>query len=115
MVSSGSDFRFVNTLSAPITIKMKADGNDIIAEIYGVGRQTIKRRSEILETIPFETEYRESEDVQEGEEIVDSHGKEGLKSRGYLDYYENGKLVRSVQIRSDYYAPQKKVLLVSKQ
>ena len=115
MVSSGSDFRFVNTLSAPITIKMKADGNDIIAEIYGVGRQTIKRRSEILETIPFETEYRESEDVQEGEEIVDSHGKEGLKSRGYLDYYENGKLVRSVQIRSDYYAPQKKLILVSKQ
>ena len=115
MVSSGSDFRFVNTLSAPITIKMKADGKNIVAEIYGVGEPNIKRRSEILETIPFETEYRESEDVPEGEEIIDSTGKEGLKSRGYLDYYENGKLVRSVQIRSDFYAPQKRVILVSKQ
>lgn len=115
MVSSGSDFRFVNVLSAPIKIVMKADGKDIVAEIYGVGESNIKRRSETLETIPFDTEYRESEDVQEGEEIVDSQGKEGVKSRGYLDYYENGKLVRSVQIRSDYYAPQKKVILVSKQ
>ena len=114
MVSSGSDFRFVNTLSAPITIKMKADGNDIVAEIFGVGKTDVKRRSEILETIPCETEYRESEGLNEGEEIVDTTGKDGIKSQGFLDYYENGKLVRSILIRQDFYAPQKRVVLVPK-
>ena len=113
MVSSGSDFRFVNTLSAPITIKMKADGNDVVAEIYGVGNQTIKRRSEILETIPFEIEFREDENVSEGEEVVDSAGKNGIKSKGYLDYYKDGKLIDSVLIRKDFYAPQKRIVLKS--
>ena len=114
MVSSASDFRFVNTLSAPITIKMKADGKNLVAEIFGVGKRTIKRRSETLETIPFDTEYRESEDVKEGEEVVDSSGKDGIKSRGYLDFYENGNLVRSVLIRQDFYAPQKRIVLINK-
>ena len=114
MVSSGSDFRFVNTLSAPITIKMKADGNDLVAEIYGVDKTSIKRRSETVETIPFDTEYRESEEVPDGEEVVDSAGKKGVRSRGYLDFYENGKLVKSILIRSDFYAPQKRIILVNK-
>ena len=113
MVSSASDFRFVNTLSAPITIKMKADGNDLVAEIYGVDKSNIKRRSETIETIPFETEYRESEDVPAGEEVIDSSGKDGIKSKGYLDFYENGKLIKSVLIRNDYYAPQKRIILVN--
>ena len=115
MVSSGSDFRFVNTLSAPIKITMKADGSDIVAEIYGVGKQTIKRRSEIVETIPFEIEYREDATLAVNDEVVDSEGKEGVKSRGYLDYYENGELVKSELIRTDFYAPQKKIVLISKQ
>ncbi len=114
MVSSGSDFRFVNTLSAPITIKMKADGSDLVAEIYGVDKTVIKRRSETIETIPFETEYRESEDVPCGEEVVDSQGKDGVRSQGYLDFYENGKLVGSVLIRKDFYAPQKRIILINK-
>ena len=114
MVSSGSDFRFVNTLSAPITIKMKADGHDITAEIYGVDKYEIRRRSETIETIPYETEYRESDDIPFGDEVVDSSGKDGIKSRGYLDYFENGKLLKSVLIRTDFYAPQKRVILINK-
>ena len=114
MVSSESDFRFVNTLPAPITIKMKADGKDLVAEIYGVGKSNIKRRSETLETIPFDTEYRESADVSVGEEVVDSSGKDGVKSRGYLDFYEGGQLVKSVLIRQDFYAPQKRIILINK-
>ena len=114
MVSSASDFRFVNTLPAPITIKMKADGSDLVAEIYGVGSASIKRRSETLEVVPFDTEYRESADVNVGEEIVDSQGKDGIKSRGWLDFYENGKVVKSVLIRKDFYAPQKRIILINK-
>ncbi len=112
MVSSGSDFRFVNTLSAPIKIVMVANGRDITAEIYGVDKVTIKRRSLTIEQIPFETIEKESEDVPQGGEIVDTAGKNGIKSQGFLDYYEDGKLLKSVLIRTDYYAPQKRVILI---
>ena len=44
-------------------------------------------------------------------EVVDTYGKEGLKSQGYLDYYQNGKLAKSVLIRSDNYSPQKRIIL----
>lgn len=111
MVSTASDLRFVNTLSAPITIKMIADGKYLRAEIYGIAECSIRRRSETLTQIPFETVYIDDESLAEGEERVDSYGKNGLKSEGYLDYFENGSIVKSVLIRKDAYKPQKQVIL----
>lgn len=111
MVSSASDLRFVNTLAAPVTIKMTADGKYLKCEIYGVAGRQIRRRSEVLETIPNEIEYRDDAGIPLGKEVVDSIGHEGVKSRGYLEYFENGKMVASVLIRKDNYAPQKRVVL----
>lgn len=111
MVSTASDLRFVNTLSHPITIKMIADGKYLRAEIYGVASVSVRRRSETLETIPYPTEYREDPTIAFGEEKVDTYGKNGLRSEGWLDYFENGKLARSVLIRRDSYAPQKQIIL----
>lgn len=111
MVSSESDFRFVNTLSGKITLKVLTDGKYIRAEIYGYDDVSIRRRSETLATIPHETEYRDDATLPLGKEVVDSFGKNGLKSEGYLDYFENGKLVKSVRIRRDTYAPQKRIIL----
>lgn len=115
MVSSASDLRFVNTLSAPVTIKMRADGKYIRAEIYGVDFCNIQRRSQTLSTIPRPVEYIEDETLLPGEEKIDTYGKDGLTSAGYLDYYENGKVVKSVLIRKDSYKPQKRVVLRGKQ
>ncbi len=111
MVSSASDLRFVNTLSSPITLHMSANGKYLKAEIYGVDKTEIKRRSMTVCSIPFEIEYRDDATLEQGKEIVDVYGKEGLKSQGYLDYYQNGKLQKSVLIRSDAYAPQKRIIL----
>lgn len=110
MVSTASDLRFVNTLSAPITIRMSADGNYVRAQMYGVESFDIKRRSQTLEIIPFEIEYIEDDNLHEGEEIIDTYGKNGLRSQGFLDYYQNGKLVKSILVRQDYYAPQKRIV-----
>lgn len=112
MVSSESDFRFVNTLSGPITLKVKTDGKFIRAEIYGVDDVSIRRRSETVEKIPFETEYREDDTLPLGKEVIDTYGKDGLKSEGYLDFFENGKLIKSVRIRRDTYKPQKRIILI---
>lgn len=115
MVSSSSDLRFANTLSAPVTIKMSADGKYLRAEIYGVsGGFDIRRRSETLETIPKETEYLPDASLSPGEEVVDTWGKDGLKSEGWLEYFTDGELVRTVRIRRDTYKPQKRIILRGK-
>lgn len=111
MVSSASDLRFVNVSSSPVTIKMSADGKYLRAEMYGIETKTIKRRSQTVENLPFEIEYRDDESIEVGKEIIDTYGKEGLRSKGYLEYYENGKLVKTVLIRSDTYSPQKRIVL----
>ncbi len=111
MVSSASDLRFVNTLCAPVTLRMSANGKYLRAEIYGIGKFDIKRRSMTLGSIPFEVEYRDDDTLEQGKEVIDTYGKEGLKSQGWLDYYQNGKLAKSVLVRSDNYAPQKRIIL----
>ncbi|MCM1306876.1 MAG: VanW family protein [Bacteroides sp.] len=111
MVSSETDFRFVNTLSGKVTLKVLTDGKYIRAEIYGCDSASIRRRSETVETIPHETEYRDDDTLPLGEEVIDTYGKNGIKSEGYLDYFENGKLIKSVRIRKDFYKPQKRIIL----
>ncbi len=111
MVSTGSDLRFVNTLSAPVTIKMKTDGKYVRAEIYGVDDVSIRRVSKSIETIPHDVEYREDSTLNFGEEKIDVYGRDGLKSQGYLEYFKDGKLVETVLIRNDCYAPQNRIIL----
>lgn len=110
MVSSVSDLRFVNTSSYKITIRMSADGKYLKAQIFGFDSVNIRRRSETLEVIPFETEFRSDASLGVGEKRIDSYGKNGLRSEGYLDFFENGRVVKSVLIRRDRYLPQKRVI-----
>lgn len=111
MVSTASDLRFVNTLSSPVTIKMFADGKYLKAEMYGIESCTIRRRSQTIETLPFDVEYRDDATLKLGEEVVDTYGKAGLRSQGFLEYYQNGKLLKTVLIRKDTYFPQKRIVL----
>lgn len=111
MVSTASDLRFVNTLSSPVTIKMLADGKYLKAEMYGIESCTIRRRSQTIETLPFEVEYRNDATLKLGEEVIDTYGKAGLRSQGFLEYYQNGKLIKTVLIRKDTYFPQKRIVL----
>lgn len=111
MVSTASDLRFVNTLSSPVTIKMIADGKYLKAEMYGMESCTIRRRSQTIETLPFEVEYRDDATLKLGEEVIDTYGKAGLRSQGFLEYYQNGKLLKTVLIRKDTYFPQKRIVL----
>lgn len=111
MVSTASDLRFVNTLSSPVTIKMITDGKYLKAEMYGMESCTIRRRSQTIETLPFEVEYRDDATLKLGEEVIDTYGKAGLRSQGFLEYYQNGKLLKTVLIRKDTYFPQKRIVL----
>ncbi len=111
MVSSASDLRFANTLSAPVTIKMYADGRFLKCEIYGVAGRSVRRRYAITGTVPMETVYVDDDTLNIGEEKIDSFGQNGIKSVGYLEYFADGKMIDSIKIRTDSYAPQKRVIL----
>lgn len=113
MVSSASDLRFANTLSATVTLRMTADGKYLKAEIYGVkGEFDIRRRSETLRNIPKEVEYLPDPALPLGEERVDTWGRDGLVSEGWLEYFADGELVRTLRIRRDTYKPQNRIVMV---
>lgn len=111
MVSSQSDLRFANTLSAPVTIKMTADGKYLRAEMYGVrGDFDVRRVSRTLEVLPKDTEYVFDSALSPGEEVVDTRGMDGLKSEGWLEYYRDGVPVRTLRIRRDTYKPVTRII-----
>lgn len=87
MVSFGvSDLVFQNNTGGPIFITTFAGDSACGAYIYGLHSDiTIERRSEILER---------AEDTPE--DI-------NFKSKGFLEYYKNGSLIRTKNIRNDTY------------
>jgi hypothetical protein len=104
MVNEGSsNMRFVNTHESDIYIHATASSFSLTMEIYGrKGNYSIKRVSEVTEVIkapPLQ--------IVEGdcEQIIQSE-KAGLKSIGYLIYYdENGNVIATKKIRTDSYMP----------
>jgi len=113
-----SDLKFINTSELPVFIRAHADQNRATVEFYGTKLPyRIARRSEVVKTTPhpgWETlldlagKYRESAPYK-GEFHVETSPKDGLQSRGYLQYYKGNKLIKETRIRSDAYAPLKGV------
>ena len=111
MVSSESDLRFANILPAPITLRMYADGNYLRAEIRGVPSGiSVRRRSVTLETLPAKTTYIDDPTLPAGSETVESTGRNGLRSEGWLEFSRDGKALAAVRIRRDCYLPQTRVI-----
>jgi vancomycin resistance protein YoaR len=121
MVSTQSDLVFVNNTNYPVYILAKANEKSITFKIFGRSVNealTLNLRSHIIETKKC-NEFIEIIDVNnmlknnESEKILKTP-KCGYVSQGYIDYYKDGKLIRSVKIRDDVYAPQKGRKLVRK-
>ena len=114
MVNSGwADLRFENNTDNMIYIRAITTDNNIKIEIYGQPHgYTIKRRSQRLEEIPAPPEDIVDDPLFAGkvtyadEIFIISPSKAGLKSRAFLDYFNSdGSLAKTVDLRSDYYAP----------
>ncbi|MCL2371084.1 MAG: VanW family protein [Firmicutes bacterium] len=112
MVSSQCDLTFVNSGTMPVFIKCFAKGDRAIVEIYGTPLPyTIRPKSVVTgsvappqsdEIIDFEGRYTDG--LESGEKIPVKMEKDGLKSEGYLYYYNaRGELIKKVRIRRDIY------------
>lgn len=103
MVNTGSaDLIFYNQYAAPIAFLTSVSGEKVNVKIFGKKlseEQKIVRRSEIIEIIPPEERPDNPDETEQKPKL------NGYKSEGYLDYYESGRLVKSVKIRSDKYKP----------
>ncbi|MDD4290695.1 MAG: VanW family protein [Clostridia bacterium] len=121
MVNSGSaDLRIANTTNQPVYLLCEYVEGRITIRMYGEENPfDINRRSEVL-----------MEERAEVEIIVDTdnvyanllEGKsrhvliksiDALYSKSFLDYYLNGRLVKSVYLHSDYYYPRKGVVVLA--
>ena len=109
MVSSGQDFAFTNNTPYLVIIEGTADNEKVTFKIFSEQpkqKQKIVLRSEKIEEINLG--YELIEDVNnvlldgETEKII-QNSKIGYKSAGYIDIYENGKVIKSKKIRTDTY------------
>lgn len=123
MVSEGyADLVFKNNSDCPIFIKTICDDETATVEIYGKSLEQgkeIKTRSELVRIIPHsgdkiisDKEGKYSNQVlYKGEYYRLKYPKQGYESKGYLQYFENGKLVEEKEIRHDHYQPQMGIII----
>ncbi len=115
MVSWGySDLKFVNNSDGPVYIKAVTDNSKITVTIYGntlKPNQKIQPRAELVKTLPHlgdkvvaDVEGKYQDKIMfKGEYVREKYPYEGYESKSYLDFYEDGKVISSTQIRNDIY------------
>lgn len=123
MVSEGyADLVFKNTLDTPIYIKAYGTDNNAIVEIYGQPLEDgmeIKTRSQLVRVIPHGGDKIVTDKdgsyankvIYKGEYYRLKYPQEGYESKGFLQYYKNGKLIEEKEIRHDNYMPQNGVII----
>jgi len=113
MVNSGwADLRFTNDTGNMLYLRTFTDDGSLTVQVYGEKLPyTLRRRSEVLETteappVKFVDDPKHADKVfYEDEVFIISASKQGLTSEGWLEYVENGKVIKSVKVRKDKYAP----------
>ena len=117
MVSEGyADLVFKNNLNSPIYIKAYGTDTEAVVEIYGAPLEysEIKTRSELVKVLAHggdkvitdkDGKYS-NKVIYKGEYYRLKYPQEGYESKGYLEYYKDGKLVNEKEIRHDCYPSQ---------
>lgn len=114
MVNFGSsDLKIRNNTGHPIMFATKCDGDKCRVNVFGVNNPyKIVRKSEVIGEIePLPDKFVNAKDVPELEntQIEKSYylhyPKKGLKSEGFLEYWQDENLVATKKIRTNTYAP----------
>lgn len=106
-VSYGSiDFKFKNTRNYPIKIVCNSSNGVCSVEIYGIKEDVeyeVIIQSDITETIPFETKYKDTSSLPFGSENIVVKGTNGYKSEAYKILKLDGKVVSKTLLSKDSY------------
>ena len=110
--SNVQDLKFKNNKSYPIKLLAKtSDIGNLTIEVYGVKNNKnveIKLESEIINTIPYKTQYIEDNNINK--DIIITPGVNGYTSKSYFVKFENGKEIERKLLNTDTYSPQTEVI-----
>ena len=102
----GPEFIFKNSRKYPIKIVASVNGGRIKIDIYGHKEDVeyeVVIKSETIQTIPMQTEYRNNPSLPKGTTKTVQKGHGGYKSRAYRILKLNGKVVSTQLLSTDTY------------
>lgn len=107
------DFKFKNTTDHHIYIQSKTKGNQLIIRIFGTkeGEEEVVLYSEKIQSVAPPVEEKIDSSLERGQEIVESKGSYGYKSKAWKVIKKDGKVISRKLLSSDYYKPKPKVIL----
>ncbi len=110
MISGVSDLKITNNTGKDVYISCLVKDKRAFVAVYGApSKYTIEPQSVVTGRTEFEqtefvdTEHKYFTDAAAGDRLLVAPGKDGVESETYLKYYENGKFIKRVKIRTDKY------------
>jgi len=123
MVSEGyADLKFKNILDTPIFIKTYCSNTTATVEIYGQPIEEgveIKTRAQLIKVLPHggddiitdnNGDY-EDKVLYKGEYYRLKSPQEGYETKGFIQYFKNGEIIKEKEIRHDHYLPQNGIIV----
>lgn len=102
------DFRFQNSLDVPIYIEGYTKDKKVYFNIYSskeLTKRTYEMTTDVYDTVQPTVKYINDSNLPEGNTRVVKNASKGYKVKVYRKTYENGKLINTELISSDYYRP----------
>ena len=113
VVYGSTDFKFKNTRSYPIRIVASAQNGVATVTFYGIKEEqeyefTITPK--VIATIPYTTKYIDDNTLEEGKEVVEQKGTNGLKTKTYITKMLNGKVISTTLLSTDTYSAMTRIV-----
>ena len=113
VVYGSTDFKFKNTRKYPIRIVATANAGIATVSIYGIKEEeeyTFKFSTKTISTIPYPTQYIDDSSIEQGKEVVQQKGANGLITETYISKYLNGKLISTDLLSRDTYSAMTRII-----
>ncbi len=113
VVYGSTDFKFKNTRKYPIRIVATANAGIATVSIYGIKEEeeyTFKFSTKTISTIPYPTQYIDDSSIEQGKEVVQQKGANGLITETYISKYLNGKLISTDLLSRDTYSAMTRIV-----
>ena len=106
VVYGSTDFKFKNTRAYPIRIVASAQNGVATVTFYGIKEDTeytFTFSTKTIATIPYSTQYIDDSSLEEGKEVVQQRGTNGLKTQTYMTKMLDGKVISTTLLSTDTY------------
>lgn len=109
------DLKFRNDFDYPIYISSSVANKTVYFNIHGDKKNrdyTIQMQPKLLEVIPHRVREIVKKDMEAGSRKVEQQGRDGYKVVTYKHKIQNGKIIETKQVSSDYYKEREGIVYV---